>query len=459
VSPSERPASPRATTAALAACGIVVSLMQTLVVPLLPMLPGILHTSPSAASWVVTATLLAGAVSTPVLGRLGDLLGKRRILLVALGLLVAGSVICAVSTSLLPVVAGRALQGTAMSVVPLGISILREAVPAPRMPAAISTMSATIGVGAAVGLPFSALLAQAGGWATMFWSAALLGALCLGSVAFFVREVPTRAIGRFDLWGALGLSVWLSGLLLVLSRGQSWGWASAATMGTAVLSAVLFGVWVVAQWRRSDPLVDLRVSLRRTVLLTNVATLLCGYAMFSAGLVVPVVFMAAPEGSGYGLSMLTAGLLLAPSGLLMLAMSPVSASITVAWGPRAALAAGTVVITLGYLVGLLPVSSPVVPFVVSTAVGGGIGLAYGAMPSLILSSVPLPQTAAANGLNALMRSVGSSTSSAVVGALLAGAVATGGANGLSTATRVAFATAAAVAACALAATLCVPRRL
>lgn len=106
--------------AVLALSGIVVSLMQTLIIPLIPQLPTLLGASPSDATWAITATLLAGAVATPVMGRLGDMYGKRRMLLLSLVLLVAGSAVAALSDTLTPLVVGRALQGLAAGVIPLG---------------------------------------------------------------------------------------------------------------------------------------------------------------------------------------------------------------------------------------------------------------------------------------------------------------------------------------------------
>ncbi|WP_248966041.1 MFS transporter, partial [Sphaerisporangium perillae] len=129
---------PGSVVTVLALCGIVVSLMQTIVVPIIPDLPRLLHTSASNASWVITSTLLAAAVCNPVSGRLGDLYGKRRVLLGSLGLMVIGSAVCALSDGLVPVVAGRVLQGCGIGVIPLGISIMRDELPPERLGSAMA---------------------------------------------------------------------------------------------------------------------------------------------------------------------------------------------------------------------------------------------------------------------------------------------------------------------------------
>ncbi|MBO0917069.1 MFS transporter [Streptomyces laculatispora] len=194
---------PGAITAVIALSGIVVSLMQTLVVPIIPRLPDLLHTTASNASWVITATLLAAAVVTPIAGRLGDMYGKRRVLILSLLVLVAGSLVCAVSDSLVPVIVGRALQGLATGVIPVGISVLRDELPPARVGGAVSLVSATLGVGGAIGLPVSAAIVQYANWHVLFWLAAGLGTVCLLLVTLLLSESPNLSPGRFDAPGAV----------------------------------------------------------------------------------------------------------------------------------------------------------------------------------------------------------------------------------------------------------------
>ena len=172
----------------LAFAGIVVSLMHSLVIPLLPRLPEFLHASAADTTWAITTTLLAGAVATPTVGRLGDMYGKRRMLLISLALLVAGSVIGAFSFSLAPLIIGRTLQGLAAGVIPLGISIMRDELPPARIGGATATMSASLGVGGALGLPVAAVIAETLDWHTLFWVAAGLGMVSFFLIAWLVPE-------------------------------------------------------------------------------------------------------------------------------------------------------------------------------------------------------------------------------------------------------------------------------
>ncbi|WP_369206486.1 MFS transporter [Streptomyces sp. PU-14G] len=415
-----RTAGSGAVTAVITLSCVVISLMQTLIVPIIPQLPQLLHAGPSSASWAVTATLLAAAVVTPIAGRLGDMYGKRRVIIASLALVVVGSVLCAVSDSLIPVVTGRALQGLATGVIPVGLSFLRDVLPAERVGGAIALVSAALGVGGAVGLPASAALVQYADWHVLFWFAAGLGAICLALVVALLRESPNQSPGRFDALGALGLSVGLVCLLLPATKGGSWGWASGSTLGLFAGGAAVLLVWSWYELRVAHPLVDLRVTARRPVLFTNLASLLVGFAMYATSLVLPQLLQS-PSATGYGLgqSTLAAGLALAPSGLIMMAFAPLSARITARHGARVTLLTGLCVIGFGYGAGLLLMAEVWQIIVMSLIVSAGVGIAYAASPALIMGAVPANETASANGINSLMRSVGTSSSSAVMAAILA----------------------------------------
>ncbi|PFX00297.1 MFS transporter [Nocardia farcinica] len=417
---SRRIPRPAVLVAALGTVGIVVSLMQTLVIPIVPLLPGLLGTDATNASWVVTATLLAGAVAMPISGRLGDMFGKRRMVLVSLLMLVTGSLVCALASSLAPVIVGRVLQGFATGAIALGISIMRDELPPERVGSAIASMSATFGVGSAVGLPLAAVIAQHAHWHVLFWTSAGLGAVCAVLVFTLVPESPVRTPARFDYLGAVGLSVTLVALLVVITKGTAWGWSSRRVLGLSALAAVAALLWGWYELRRTAPLVDLRVSARPRVLLTNLASIAVGFALYGMSLTFPQLLLApTATGHGFGLSMIEAGLALAPTGLLMMLLSPVSARVTAARGPKLTLALGATVLGLGYLSATLWTGAVWQIVLAACTVAAGVGLAYSAMPALIMGAVPVTETAAANGLNALMRAIGTSTSAAVMSAVLA----------------------------------------
>jgi predicted MFS family arabinose efflux permease len=415
------PARPAVVIGALASCGLTVSLMQTLVVPLLPQFPRLLGASTAAVAWLVTATLVAGAVCAPLLGRLGDMYGKRRMLLLALGLITVGSALGAVAPGIELLIAARVLQGAALGVIPLGISVMRDVLPAERVGSGIALMSSSLGIGGAIGLPLTGLVAEQASWRWLFAGAAVLCALQMLVVLRIVAESPIRSGGRFDVPGALGLGSALVCLLLAISRGTDWGWSSGRVLGLLVAAGLLFGVWGRHQLSTETPLVDLRVSARPAVLWTNVASVLIGFAMFAGFLVTTQILQAVPEtGYGFGLSLLAAGLVMLPIGGAMTIFSPVSARLSRRFSARITLVLGAAVLVAGNTwLATLPASIPQI-MLACTVTAVGAALSYSAIPLIIMSAVPATETAAANSLNTLMRMLGTSSCSAVFAAVATG---------------------------------------
>ncbi len=407
-----------AIVAVLAIAGLCSSFMFTLVVPIQAKLPELLHADREDTAWVVTATLLAAAVITPIAGRLGDMYGKRRIVLALLATLVVGSAIAALSTGLPGLVVGRALQGAVTGVVPLGISILRDVLHEDRVDAAIALISATLGVGGALGLPISALVTEHADWHGLFWMAAGLGAVVFALVLWIVPVSVLRTAGRFDYVGAAGLAVGLLGILLAISRGHQWGWASPATLGCGLGGIAVLIVWGRYELRIAEPLLDLRVAARRPVLLTNLASVAMGFSLFSSNVSYPQL-LELPPPAGFGLTLLAASLIIMPSGLVMMVLSPFSGRMARTVGPRRLLVFGATALVAAYAFSLLLASEVWHILVANLLIGVGIGFGYAAMPMLIMRSVPQSETGASNGLNALFRSLGTSIAAAVVGAVLA----------------------------------------
>ncbi len=403
----------------LALCGTVVALQQTMLVPLLPDFPGILGVSLDDASWLITATLLTSAVATPIMSRLADMFGKRLMMILCMVAMVTGSVIAGVGGNYPTLIVGRALQGFAAALIPIGISIMRDELPKERVGSAVALMSATLGIGSALGLPLSGIIYENLGWQAIFWISAGAGIALIVAVLAVVSESTVRTRGRFDYLGAVLLTVALTALLLALSKGGHWGWLSEPILVLFVIAVGALVIWFPLELKVGQPLVDLRTSARRPVLLTNIASVLVGFAMF-ANLLLTTQQLQLPEISGYGfgLPVAVAGLAMVPSGLAMVIFAPVSGRMINRYGGRITLITGAAVLGVAYVMRVFVSGSVAAVIAGATFVSIGTAISYASMPTLIMGAVPITETASANGLNSLLRAIGTSTSSTAVAAVL-----------------------------------------
>lgn len=399
---------------------LVVSLAQTILIPVLGILPDELDTSVGNVQWLLTSTLLVAAVAVPLMGRLGDMFGKRLLLLIAVGALLVGSVITALTDNIGVLIFGRAVQGISAAAIPLGISLLSSLVPRERAGTAIATVSAMLGVGGALGLPLAAVIAQHSDYHVLFWVTAGASALAFIGILTLVPRDTDLAGGKVDYIGTVLLGAALVALLYPLSQTGSWGWGSAKVIGLLCLSAVLFVVFTFTQTRIAQPLVDLVTLRRRPIMLTNIASIFFGFALF-ASLIGTASYVQAPEATGYGFgsSIVTGGLAMLPGGLAMLILAPVSAKLATRYGAPRILTFGAIIVAAGWLCRIVFTDSLTQVIIGATVVGAGTAIGYATMPAIINAHTPIHELAAANGLNSLVRSVGSSLASAVGGALLA----------------------------------------
>ena len=407
---------------AAAAFGAAVTVMQqSAVLPLLPRLQAELGASVTAVSWTFTISMLVGAVATPLFSRFGDMYGRRRMLLVSFVLMLVGSVIAGLSSSLPALLAGRVVQGFSVAVIPLSIGVVRGVLPPEKMATGIGTISATIGIGSGFGLVLSGVIAQyTTGFRTVFWVMAVLAAAALVIGALVVRDPTPPQGGRPDIPGAILLAGGLVTLLLGITEGQSWGWTSVGVLGLFAASAVLFAVWVAVERRTAEPLVDIALLTHRGTIGASVASMLLGFAMFGGFSLAPQ-FVQAPAATGYGFgaSVLQAGVYLLPASLLMMVVSLASGGLIRRLSAPYVVAIGAGLTGASEL--WLVLSHAHVTDVLSsmTLLGIGIGLAYSALATMAIEHVDPARTGVASGVNSLVRMLGASISGAVAAAVLA----------------------------------------
>jgi len=429
------------------------SLMQTVVVPALQVLQTQLHTTPTTTAWVLTAFLLSSAVLTPVLGRLGDQFGRRRVTLIVLGVYAVGMAGAAAAQNVGELIAARAVQGAALALVPLSMAILREALPPGRLPAAIGLVSGAVGAGGGAGLIVGGVLADHLSWRYLFVLGTAIALVSLALAALWVPAGGYLAATGTDLPGAVLLAGGLVALLLALAKGPSWGWTSGRVLGLLGLAVVLLAALVAVERRTHAALLDVGEFADRPMLLTHVAAALFGAGSYFFYLALPLYAQSPKAGGvGFGSTVTVAGLLMLPGMLAVIPAGMAVGRIATALGPRWPLAIGWILFAAGSILFIAGHHHMWQHAIFYTIVGAGTGLVIGSLPKLIADIVPLTRTGTANGINNIARTVGSAVGTAIAAAVIASAAS--GTLSDSTFTAL-FAIAAAVAAVGLAAALLV----
>src|SRR3954451_8124225 len=410
----------------LSVAALAFALAQTTLIPALGELAGELHTDASGVAWTLTGYLLSAAVCTPIFGRLGDMFGKRRLLVISLGVFALGSVVSALANDLEVLVAGRVLQGAGGGIFPLCFAIIRNEFPAERVSSSIGLISATFGIGGGAGLILGGLLIDHASYHWIFWLGAAMAAAAAILTELMIPESPYRTPGRVDIRGAAVLGVGLVLPLLAVARANDWGWGAPKTPIMIGAGVGILAGWVVLQKHAKQPLADVELLARPPVLMTNIATLLVGFGMFGSFILIPQL-AEAPESTGYGfgLDATGAGLLMLPGALMMLVAGPFSGVLVRRYGAKLPLALGALIAACGLLGMGLAHSTQAEMIAWNLILSVGIGLAFAAMPNLIFDAVPQSETGEATGFNTLVRSVGASLGSQVSAAILTGSIVAG----------------------------------
>jgi len=415
------------TFAVLAIAGISYALLQSLVAPALPVIQRDLGTTTTAVTWVFTSFLLSASIATPIAGRLGDMFGKERTLLLVLFVLAGGTLVSALAHTVTLLIVGRVIQGTGGAIFPLAFGIIRDEFPPARVASGIGFISALLGVGGGAGIVLAGPIIQHLSYHWLFWLPLIPTAIAALATYLFVPESPLKPGGRVNWLGAALLSSWLVALLLGASQGPAWGWASPRVIGLFVVAAVLLFVWIRVESRSPEPLVDMAMMRLRGVWTTNVAAALLGFGMYGSFILIPQ-FVETPARGGYGFhaSVTQAGLFLVPSTAGMLAVSPFAGRIAHGVGSRVALMAGALITMLCFVLLAAAHTQRWEIYLASLLLGAGIGLAFAAMANLIVEAVPPAQTGVATGMNTIMRTIGGAIGGQVAASIIAATVVAGG---------------------------------
>jgi EmrB/QacA subfamily drug resistance transporter len=383
------------------------ALLQSLVAPALLTIQHDLHTSTAGAAWILSAYLLSASVMTPIAGRLGDMFGKKRTMVIVLIVLAAGTLLAALATSIGVMIVARVIQGAGGAVFPLSFAIIRDEFPPPRVPHGIALISVILGIGGGLGIVLAGPIVEHFSYHWLFWFPLAAVIVAIIGIVVFVPESPVRSPGRIDPLGSVLLAGWLVALLVAISEGAVWGWASPKTLGLLVAAAVLLPAWVWAESRSENPLVDMRMMRVRPVWTTNVAALVLGFGIFASFVLVPeFVELPSSSGFGFGASVTQAGLFLVPATAGMLIAGPISGRLSSTVGSRVPLLVGSLVSCAAFAFLTVAHSQKWQIYVAMLVMGLGIGFAFAAMANLIVESVPATQTGIATGMNTIVRTIG-----------------------------------------------------
>jgi EmrB/QacA subfamily drug resistance transporter len=410
---------PPVTFAVLAMGVAAFALLQSLVIPVLTTVQHQLHTTQSAVTWVLTAYLLSASIMTPILGRIGDMTGKKRVFVATLVALAVGSLLAAVAPSIGVLIVARVIQGFAGGMLPVAFGIIRDEFPAEKVAGAVGVIAALTAVGAGLGIVLAGPIVKALDYHWLFWLPLILTVAAAISAILFVPESPQRTPGRISWLPALLLSGWLVALLVALSEAPSWGWASGLVLGLLGVAVVLAGGWVLAELRAATPLIDMKMMRRTAVWTNNLVALLLGVGMYATFAFLPE-FVQTPTTAGYGFgaSITRSGLMLLPAAVTMFIVGLFAGRLARRLGGRALVIAGCLIGCGAMCMLAFAHQHQWQIYVASALMGIGFGLAFSAMSALIVAAVPSSQTGVASGMNANIRTIGGSIGAAVMASIV-----------------------------------------
>src|SRR3954469_13558493 len=418
---------PRTVLGVLSLGGISYALLQSLVVPALPQIQSSLHTSESAVGWVLTAFLLSASVATPIIGRLGDIYGKERLLIIVLLMLALGTLISASASSLWLMIVGRVIQGAGGGIFPLAFSIIRDEFPNERVPGAIGLVSSLLGIGGGACVVFAGVVTQHLSYHWLFWLP--LGVIVLTAYLTwrYIPESPVKTPAEINYRAAALMTAGISGVLLAITQTSTWGWGSPKTLGLLALGVALIGAWVREELRSREPLVDMRMMAVRGVWTTNAVAFLIGVGMYSSFILLPeLVQEPVSTGYGFGASVTAAGLFLLPSTIAIVVIGQMAGILERRIGSRGSLIGGALFALASYVLLVVDRSQEIEIYVAAGLLGIGIGLSFSAMANLIVQNVRQDQTGVATGMNAVTRTLGGAFGGQLAATLLAGQLGAGG---------------------------------
>lgn len=396
------------------------SLQQSLVVPALTTIQLDLGASATSTTWLVTGFLLSSSIATPIIGRLGDMYGRKRVMLLSLVVLSASTVLAAMAQSIGVLVAARILQGLGGAIVPLTFGIVRDELPANRVAGGIGIISAQLAVGAAAGIVLSGPIVTGLGVTWLFWLPLIALVPTVIASWRFIPASPPGVREPVDLLGGLLLTAWLVCLLVAVSQSTSWGLLDPWTLTLVGGAVVFFVVWARVEERVEVPLIDVRLLRERTVAAVNAVSFAAGFTM-QALFTFVTRFVQIPEATGFGLGVPAsrAGLVVLPWSAGAFLTGMLSGRVAARYGSRQALLVGSIVAVVPAVVLAWQSGSLFWVCVAMGATGVGTGLVTAAMPAILVAYTAPDKIGVVTGMNQNIRTIGGAVGAQSLAAIIA----------------------------------------
>lgn len=391
------------------------ALLQSMVIPVLTGFGELYGVSTSVSTWILTIYLISACVATPLLGRAGDIYGKKLVLSLSLGALAVGSIAAMLAPNITWMLVARAIQGLGGSVLPLSFGIVRDTFPVGRVRLAISFLSSLAAIGFGVGIVIAGPVIAVLGLRGMFLLPMALTLAAAIGVACTVPPSPRSRERGVSVLSASLLGMWLVALLVAVTQGNAWGWLSPRILALGIAGLILAGLWCWAESRAAVPVIDLQMMSIPAVRAANLVVVCQGFGLFGALTIIPQ-FLQAPGGTGpgFGATVTESGLIMAPAQVMSFIIGVLSSRLVRRIGSRWVVVIGCVSFGSAYLLVLLLRDHLWLVTGSLLLQGVGTALLAATLASVVVTAVPAHQTGVVSGMNANLRNIGGSIGTAII---------------------------------------------
>ncbi len=376
---------------------------------------------PVKVGWLITAFLLVSAAAAAVVGRLGDMFGRKRMLVTVLLCALAGSLISAASESLEWIIVGRAIQGVSAAILPLSYGLIRERLPIKYVPLSVGIIAGTAVLGAAIGYLAGGVIVDHLPWRTLFLFSASLAAIGALLCWKFLESSPVTAnVGDVDIVGGLLFVPAITAILYAITQVRQLGWAAPQVWLTIVIGVLVLAFWVRYEARHKCPLIDVRLLLNRQILAANLAFACAALGMLQSQMIIlPLMQQPTWTVVGLGATAAFAGSLKGAATLLGTVGGPLAGYIGGRFGSRQALLLGATISTGIWIAITLYHSNLWLVAAAGVLTTIGAGVIYGAVANLVVEAAPPQRVSEATGLSSVVRALAGALGSQAIAMVLA----------------------------------------